>query len=63
MLIFYKKESDILFKRNFEERGFEEGDDVNGKAKGSNLFKKRKTQGNENKVKVKLGFEDEGEDE
>jgi len=51
-----------LFKRNLENRGFEEGDDVDGKSKGNNLFKKRKTQGNENKVKVKLGFEDEEED-
>jgi hypothetical protein len=58
----FKKESDILFKRSTDTRGFDGDDAEKGKSKG-NMFKKRKGgQSNASTGRVILGFEDDDED-
>jgi len=55
----FKKESDILFKRSTDTRGFDGDDAEKEKSKGNNLFKKRK--GGAGSGRVILGFEDDAE--
>jgi len=59
----FKKESDILFKRSTDTRGFDGDDAEKEKSKGNNLFKKRKGgAGAASSGRILLGFEDDAED-